>query len=132
MYIFLSCVKQKQNKPCEAKDMYISSLFKGSYKYAKQLGGDIYILSAKYGLLKPDTIIEPYEQTLNAEDRNGIKRWSKQVIEQMKKEGINFNDKAVFLCGKNYRMYLMPLFKTAAAPLKHLGIGKQLAFYKNL
>lgn len=32
--------------------------------------------------------------------------------------------------GKNYRKYLITKFKNGEAPLKKLGIGKQLAFYK--
>lgn len=32
----ISCVKSKANKRCEAKDMYVSPLFKYMYAYAKK------------------------------------------------------------------------------------------------
>ena len=32
----ISCVKSKANKRCEAKDMYISPLFKYMYAYVKK------------------------------------------------------------------------------------------------
>lgn len=49
-----------------AKDMYVSDLFKKSLEYARRLNpAKIYILSAKYGLLELDDMIEPYEITLN-------------------------------------------------------------------
>jgi len=36
----------------------------------------------------------------------------------MKKYGLNFDEDAVFLTGKNYRKYLMTKFSNATAPLK--------------
>lgn len=66
MIVFLSCVKLKRNSPCKARNMYISDLFQKSLAYAMQLNPrNIYILSAKYGLLGLDDYIEPYNQTLN-------------------------------------------------------------------
>lgn len=43
---------------------------------------------------------------------------------------IDFGEEAVFLCGTNYRKYLITKFKKASAPLAHMGIGRQLKFYK--
>lgn len=112
--------------------MYISDLFKKSLAYAKSLNpSKIYILSAKYGLLKLDDIIFPYEQTLNAMTEKEQKIWAYKVIKQCEQEGINFAEKTIFLCGKNYRKYVMQKFKNATAPLSKLGIGQQLQFYKN-
>lgn len=131
MIVFLSCVKSKQNKKCAAKDMYVSDLFKKSYEYAKQLNPrKIYILSAKYGLLELEDIIEPYELTLNAMTEKQQKLWAYKVIKQCRQKNIEFSEKAIFLCGKNYRKYIINKFNTANAPLKNMGIGRQLQFYK--
>ena len=43
------------------KDLYTGVIFKKSLNLANRIGGDILILSGKYGLITPDTIIEPYE-----------------------------------------------------------------------
>lgn len=132
MIVFLSCVKSKRKRRCEAQEMYISDLFIKSLQYAKQLKPTaIYILSAKYGLLKLNDMIEPYELTLNNMTEKQRKMWACKVIKQCQQKGINFNDKAIFLCGKHYRKYVMTKFKNSQAPLSHLGIGKQLQFYKN-
>jgi hypothetical protein len=41
----ISCVKSKANKRCEAKDMYVSPLFKYMYAYAKKkMQRGIYII----------------------------------------------------------------------------------------
>lgn len=66
MIVFLSCVKTKQDHRCRADEMYISPLFKLSLRYAQSLNPrKIFILSAKYGLLELNDIIDPYELTLN-------------------------------------------------------------------
>ena len=131
MIVFLSCVKSKQTKRCAAKDMYISDLFKKSLEYAKQLRPrKIYILSAKYGLLELEDVIEPYELTLNTMTQSQQKIWAYKVLKQCQQKNIDFNERAVFLCGNNYRKYLTRKFNKAEMPLKNLGIGKQLQYYK--
>ncbi len=61
----VSCVKKKRAARCPAQDLYDSDLFRKMRCYAKQHSDRWFILSAKYGLLSPETEIEPYEQTLN-------------------------------------------------------------------
>ena len=51
----IGCSKSKQNYACRADEMYTGTIFQKSYEVAKQITDNIYILSAKYGLLKPDT-----------------------------------------------------------------------------
>lgn len=132
MIIFLSCVKSKAATKCEAQKMYTSDLFKKSLEYAKSLKPNkIYILSAKYGVLELDEIISPYEQTLNAMTEKERKIWAYKVVKQCEIKGVDFTEKAIFLCGNNYRKYVMQKFKSASAPLSELGIGRQLQFYKN-
>lgn len=130
MIVFLSCVKTKQSTRCAARDMYTSDLFRKSLAYAEKLQPTrIFILSAKYGLLDPNEMIDPYNATLVNASNDVCKRWAYMVYKQMQEKQINFDEEAVFLCGKNYRKYLITKFTNAAAPLKHLGIGQQLAFY---
>lgn len=132
MIIFISCTKRKLNNKCEAKDMYSASTwFRYAYKYAKSLNpAHIYILSAKYGLLGEHDIITPYEKTLHGAKEKDIKQWSLKVAGQIKQRNINTNEKAVFLCGKNYRKYIKNLFTEYEEPTAHLGIGKQVKYFK--
>lgn len=131
MIIFISCVKNKMTHPCVARDMYTSDLFKKSLSYAEQLyeSATVYILSAKYGLLELDQQIEPYELTLNTMNKQQRREWADKVLMQCKEKGISFDEEAMFLCGNKYREFLMSEFKNSTAPLEHMGIGKQLAFY---
>ena len=133
MIIFISCTKKKQDHPCMAKEMYqASQWFRGGWKYAESLHPDeIYILSAKYGLLRPDDMISPYEQTLNAAKDAQIRKWSIMVAEQIRKAGVDRTQHTIFLCGKNYRKYIKNLFKNHSAPCSHMGIGKQMQFFNS-
>lgn len=132
MIIFISCVKNKNDHPCDARDMYVSDLFKKSLVYATKMTDptNVYILSAKYGLLELNEHIEPYELTLNTMNKKQRKEWASKVLTQCKDKSISFDEETIFLCGKKYREFLMNEFKNSSAPLAHMGIGEQLAFYK--
>jgi cytoplasmic iron level regulating protein YaaA (DUF328/UPF0246 family) len=129
--VLISCVSTKLDQKAKAKDLYISPLFKMNYAYAKSLAPSaIYILSAKYGLLHPDTIIDPYNETLNTMKSGQVKDWAIDVIDQMEGK-IDFkNDEIIFLAGERYRKFLLPLCRNAKVPLEGLGIGKQLGWLK--
>ena len=117
MIALIGCVKQKQNIACYACKMYTSPLFKKSYAYALKHTQKIYILSAKYGLLSPNTIILPYNETLKAKTEHEKKAWAAKVYAQMQKEGISPKDQILFLCGENYCKYLRRSYKNSTKPL---------------
>lgn len=129
--VLISCVSVKLSHKARAEELYISPLFKYGLAYAKKLQPDkIYILSAKYGLLELDEIIEPYNITLNTMSSTEIKIWSEKVLSKLK-EKVNLDvDQIIFLAGENYRKYLIPHIKNYFIPLKGLGIGKQLKYLK--
>ena len=132
MNIFLACCSKKLNCAGEAQKVYCSDLFKKSLEYAKSIpNAKIYILSAKYGLLELTDIISPYNITLNKMSNSQIEIWANKVLESMKTKNVNFCEKTIFLCGENYRKHLLKYFSNYEIPLQGLGIGKQLAWYKN-
>ena len=124
----ISCVT-KNNKICAAKDMYISDLFKKSLAYSLKNYDKTYILSAKYGLLELNDIIEPYELTLNNQSVLFKKKWSYKVFLKIKEKQDLKNDTFYFCCGKNYRQYLKQKINHKI-PIEGLSFGNQLKFYK--
>ena len=125
--VLLSCVKSKRSHRCRAGDMYISPLFQKMMAYAESLNPKgIFILSAKYGLLNPNDIIEPYEQTLKAMKAAERRTWAKSVIEELREHSDLYNDHFVFLAGTAYRQDLIPYLKRYSVPMEGLGLGKQL------
>ena len=131
--VLISCVSQKLPHQAKAKDLYIGTLFKLNLKYANKLNpDDIYILSARYGLLNLEQEIDPYEQTLNNMRAKEIKQWASQVIKQIRKISVVKETEFVFLAGEKYGKYLLPYLNNVQIPLKGLRIGEQLQRLKEL
>ena len=130
--VLISCVAMKNNHPCAAREMYISPLFRGAYAYAKNIlrADKVFILSAKYGLIGEDELIEPYNETLNTKSDHEIRIWADNVYAKLQQQTDVTRDEFVFLAGERYRKYLVAKLANVEVPLQGLGIGKQLAFYK--
>ena len=111
--------------------MYISDLFKKRLAYAKKLGGEIYILSAKHGVLELDDVIMPYDLTLKNMRDSQKKKWAYKCYLQLKEKGIDFNEKTIFLAGEEYSKYLKLKFTNVYNPLKNKGLGHQLKWLKD-
>nr|WP_256336780.1 DUF6884 domain-containing protein [Paenibacillus sp. OK060] len=90
---------------------------------------DWYILSAKYGLIEKDELIEPYDITLNNMKSDERKAWAKEVAKNILTLDVSHID---FYAGQKYRQYLIPLLELkgiiCAIPLEGLGIGEQLKY----
>jgi hypothetical protein len=125
--VLLSCVKTKRDHPCKAGQMYTSNLFQKMMAYAQSLNPkSIFILSAKYGLLGTDTIIDPYEQTLKNMKSAERHRWAQGVVSELRKHCDLDADNFVFLAGMPYRKNLVPHMKRYELPMEGLAFGKQL------
>jgi hypothetical protein len=110
-----------------------STLFKKAIKYIEhQDYDDWFVLSAKYGLLRQDEQIEPYDLTLNKMKASERKTWSDIVLKQIDNLQMNLSQ-IDFYAGIKYREYLIPDFKQKGIkcniPLQGKGIGEQLQFY---
>ena len=61
----ISCKKQKQTYACEADEMYSKSfVYRAQRNFIKPAYDQYLILSSKYGLIKPDKVIEPYDKSI--------------------------------------------------------------------
>jgi len=132
----VSCTKSKQNYPCKAEKMYKpSKIFTKAYEYATEHYDKVAILSAKYGLLLPHEVIEPYELTLKTMGRKAKKQWAERVYRQLK-ERSDFDEigEIYFHTGIDYQEDLIPLLRregiSVYVPLKGLRQGEQLQWYK--
>jgi len=63
MVILIACSDNKlaTNVPVMAKDLYLGNIFSLSLKTAICLSGEVYILSAGYGILRLDDLVMPYD-----------------------------------------------------------------------
>jgi len=125
----VSCVSQKRPYAAPAQELYISPLFRKARAYVLKSGSPWFILSAEHGLVNPDTILAPYEKTLNTMNANDRREWSRKVRTQMETV-LPEADKVVLLAGKKYREHLEPWLRSrygiVRVPMEGLRIGKQL------
>ncbi|MGH7950750.1 MAG: DUF6884 domain-containing protein [Limisphaerales bacterium] len=130
--VLISCVKKKLPHKAKAEHLYISPLFRGYLRYAKNLKpDDIFILSAKYELLELEREIEPYNSTLKEMSVVQVRAWADKVLEQLKQRADLQKDHFVFLAGEKYRKFLMPHLALSEAPLEGMSFGKQLQKFKS-
>lgn len=119
----VACCGQKLDGSHSAGAIYQSALFLKSKQWVLDHCQQWFILSAKYGLLAPDTMIESYNLTLNTMSAPARREWAARVREQLAPHaGARF----VVLAGERYCAALDGL--DVERPLRGLGIGEQLAW----
>lgn len=128
----IGCTARKQDFACSAIEMYTkSNYFNLRLDYCRKIGVDqIFILSAKYGLLEPDAIIQPYNLHLKETSKEYKLNWSKEVLKDLKEKTDLENDEFIILAGNDYMNYLIDYIPNHYNPVKGLGIGKQMKFFK--
>jgi cytoplasmic iron level regulating protein YaaA (DUF328/UPF0246 family) len=131
----VSCVSKKSCDRSRAKDLYQSEWFKKARKFVERSGAPWYILSAKYGLLHPDELVAPYEQTLNKMPINERKLWATGVLDKLLPM-LTTQQSVIVLAGVRYREFLMPDLTQVAGevrvPMEGMRIGEQLAWLSKL
>ena len=89
--ILIGCSKSKANHAAPAGEFYLGNGFRKALAYSRRGYPDaaVYVLSAYYGLVPIDTVLEPYDLTLNNMSANDRRAWAKKVLDQMDAAGIN-------------------------------------------
>lgn len=126
----IGCVKKKLEKPKKARELYISSLFVKSLEYAEKIieADKIYVLSAKYGLVPIDKVIEPYEKTLKNMKKNERVEWANEVLSELSKVSDIMKDEYYILAGKNYYENIVTKLKNVKIVMEGLQLGPRLKF----
>jgi len=129
--VLISCASKKLPHQAIARDLYISPLFRLQWQYAQQFApSQVFILSAKYGVIPAEEVIEPYEKTLNKMSTNERKNWATTVLKQLQQYCYIKQDHFVILAGDKYRQFLLPHLSSYEIPLLGMTIGKQLHYLK--
>ena len=131
MIALIGCGKKKSSQTCYAQDMYQGLLFKTKRMYCESRGIPFYIISAKYGLLRPRQVISPYDTTLKRFTPEHRIEWGKKVVSQMEAQGIRRGSRILALAGKEYLEYIRTQYEVVN-PLKNLGLFKQVSFLQEL
>ena len=127
----VSCVKQKQPRPAPARELYSSALFTKMRAYAERNSDAWFVLSANFGLVHPDTITEPYEQTLNTAGVQERRAWARHVHGQLALAGLlRPGTGFLWLAGRKYMADLAPMLgeHPQSDPLQGMKIGERLGW----
>jgi hypothetical protein len=127
----VGCASQKLQRPAPARELYVSQLFRKASAYAEATCDRWYILSAKHGLVHPDTVLKPYDVRLgtNHPSTPPIRQWADRVREQLDTELAALNDVTLItLAGEQYRTAVRGVPWPVEVPMQGLGIGQQLGW----
>lgn len=129
--IITGCTKEKlgynDTVRVPAKKMYQGRLFKTVRKYCEAMGFDYVIISAKYGLIYPDDVIQGYEKVLRTkEDVRSIQPSVEEKIRPLLK---NY-EKILVIAGKRYREVLENIWDDRFIAVKSRGYGDLCSIVK--
>jgi hypothetical protein len=141
----VACGATKLHHRAPAQDLYIGALFQAARAYAEQCCDHWYILSAKHGLVDPETALDPYDQAMS-KDEHVLSRWAERVCSALVHEWGSITAVTwVLLAGEKCTRALRPLlvqihrgdrtdltatWNRPEVPLARLGIGLQLQWLK--
>lgn len=108
----VSCTKAKLSGIMPAGELYSASpRFKRWLARAVSDGHPVFILSTKYGLVRPEQRIAPYELDIGDMSQADLTAWQERLRRQVRlcvtDAGIT---RAVFLASKRYREAAKPAF----------------------
>ncbi|MFE8599822.1 DUF6884 domain-containing protein [Archangium violaceum] len=130
----VACGKTKRATAAPAGELYTGALVRMALEYARRTCEQVFILSAKHGVLALDTVVEPYDETLVGRRKFERLAWGERVAARVQQLVPPPAD-LLLLAGS---MYLEALQKPLLAadrymystPLAGQGIGEQLAWLK--
>lgn len=141
--VLVGCGASKREFACAARDLYTGCLFTDRRAFAERSGQPWFILSAKHGVLRPDTIVAPYDHRLPAwscRTQIALHQWAKENVRRLREYTGAPTLHLEFHAGEDYvqpfRYWLRlrevsgkPTRLTLDHPVAGLGQGEQRAWY---
>lgn len=123
----VACAAAKTPHPAAARDLYVSPLFRKAAAWAEANTDRWYVLSAAHHLVRPDTVLEPYDARLGTRTGPPVQEWAARTAEQIRAALTEVPEPhLVVLAGKQYRTMLPLVDAPYEVPMRGLGIGQQL------
>lgn len=118
----VSCSKAKLKKAAPARDLYSPSfVFSRSARYVESRCDEWFVLSAKHGLVEPDTVLEPYDDTLAGAPKKVREAWASRVRAELANRFDGQRVKYILMAGSSYAGAVAGL--DVEEPLRGLGTG---------
>jgi hypothetical protein len=126
----VGCSKRKLAHAAPAALLYASPLFRLAARHCAASCGQWFVLSARHGLLAPDEVVAPYDLSLGRLGREGRAAWAGRIVGQLRARGLlGVGHRFELHAGAAYATQLAGLID-ADQPLRGLGIGQRLAWYR--
>jgi hypothetical protein len=136
----VGCGKRKLRHAAPAKDLYCSALFHLSRKWAELHADAWAVQSARYGVVEPDKVIEPYDTTITDRSPFGRPRltpkeigtWLYASVQAWRSRFATATQAPalVILAGRDYWQWLIGRRVAFGTPLDGRGIGERLRWLK--
>jgi hypothetical protein len=131
--ILVGCCAEKLARIARARDMYRSTLFRKAAQYADKRG-DWQVISAAYGLIKPDSQMAPYDCAMSSLDAEARAQWARSVARQLEALAHFWEVERLevsLLAGKDYATWvpLVAPWCTVHQPLQGLQVGERLHWF---
>lgn len=133
--VLIGCVKSKRTGSHPAEDLYDSRLFRGRLAYARANADRWFILSALYGLLPPDRVVDSYERAMTSLTRRERRIWSEAVLRDLETAlgSLSLAHVEIHAGAEYSRWGLVDGLRQRGArvtlPLEHKSFGEQLQWY---
>ena len=130
----VSCVKSKRSNASPAADLYTSAYFRKMRRHVERTCDEWRIISALYGLVRPDQVIEPYEHTLKRLGVRARNAWAASVLDEVRQQFPDRSTTFEIHAGKEYRIPLVGMLQqvgyTVEDPIpESFGIGSRMHWY---
>lgn len=129
----ISCTKRKAGRRCSARELYSASdFFRKALSVVEAVADEVYVLSAKHGLVGLSVSLSPYQKTLVGAPRKVQKDWAEKVYVSLRRSRpYREAGTILWMAGMDYRRYLDVKIredgKRSVIPLEGLSQGSQRA-----
>ncbi len=134
--VVVGCGKLKMNHAAPARDLYTGQLFRAAREWAEANADAWCILSAKHGVIDPDTVVEPYD--VRMQRGGGSHDFLRQIRHQFQAAPYSrhvqvigktvIKPRVIILAGADYVPALAEY--NPELPLAGLGVGQRLQWFK--
>jgi hypothetical protein len=129
----VSCCQSKLRVPAPARDLYTSPLFRAARTYAEWRYGHErwFILPAKFGLVDPSTVPEPYDLSLRQLSAAAPAAWGLRVGDQLAERFAGTTVLWIHAGAACCHAVRYAATHPIETPVAGLRIGQQLAWYRH-
>lgn len=125
----VGCGSAKRRGRHPARQLYTGGLFRGASAHAFETADAVFIVSAKYGLLEPDQVVEHYNVRL-PRARDERRCWGTRVESALRLQHVGIPLRVAIYAGSAYADAIAEASWRnnwiIEQPLRGLGVGKRL------